>query len=233
MSTPEQPGAGSITPEQARAILMRDAANIVSRLKTGKTLSASERRHLQNISAGGSGGEPAFAANAVELARILNVERKTINRWRKLRGAPDPRPDGRYEVAAWRAFKATRRAGSRDGEIDPADEKARQISLQNEKLAVQVEILKRDYVRRVDVEATVSQMIVAAKRVLLGIPSALAPQVVGVAVAEAENLIRDAINEALAQLHRDPINAGEQTQQTEEGGSEGDTANGQDDVIGG
>lgn len=228
MGTPEQPGAACLTPEQARAFLQRDAANLAKRLNNGGTLSAGERKHLVNLTAGGSGGEPAYAANQAELAEILGVDRKTVQRWMRSKAAPPTRPDGRYEIAAWRLFKGTRRAGQRDLETQSAEEKARQVALQNEKLEVQVEILRKDYVRADDVAASVSAMILAAKRVLLGIPSALAPQVVGVPVREAETLLLSAINHALAQLHEDPLGDssakdtedGAETERTDAGGAD-------------
>lgn len=206
MSTPDHAGAAPVlTPDKARAFLNRDAVNLAARLNKGGTLSASERKHLESIASGGAGNEPSFVGSIVELAAILKVERKTLLRWRKLKGAPSPRPDGRWDVAAWKAFKATRPAGNRAEETDSLDEKARQVRLQNEKLEAQVAILKRDYVPRADVEQWVSGMILTAKGVLLGLPSALAPQVVGLSIAEAESLIRDGINEALGQLHGDPL----------------------------
>jgi len=53
-------------------------------------------------------------------------------------------------------------------------------------------------------------MIGQAKKVLYSGPSALAPQVVGVSTAEAEQLIRDWIYQALSQLHSDPLGTEEQ-----------------------
>lgn len=47
-------------------------------------------------------------------------------------------------------------------------------------------------------------MILTAKSVLLFLPSALEPQVVGVSITDAERLICDGVNDALAQLQEDP-----------------------------
>ncbi len=205
MSTPDNTGAaGIIEPDQARAFLKADAANLAKRLKAGHTLTAAERKHLASLAAGGRDPDPTFVSSILELSALLGVERMTLHRWRKLPGCPEPRADGRWEVAAWRAFKATRPAGARDDE-GTTDEKERNTKLRNEKLAVEVAVLKKEYVERAEVERWVAGMIVTAKGVLLGLPSSLAPQVVGVSIAEAESLIREGINEALSQLHGDPI----------------------------
>lgn len=220
MSSPEQSGSASpLTPEQAEAILRRDAGNLIAKVKSGKPLSSAERRHLVSLSAGHTDGGPSFAANSNELAQILKVERHTINRWKKQKGAPEPRADGRLDVQAWKAFKSTRKAGIRDGNPDdPSDENRRKTQLQNEKLAVQVEILRKEWIRVDVVEAQVAQIVMQAKRVLIGLPGALAPQVSGSSVPDAERLIRDAITDALEQLHINPAAlAG-----IKEGGEEGE-----------
>lgn len=192
----------ALTPEMAREILMKDAANLRSKVASGAPLSASERRLLLGIDSGDGATGQILAANLHELSQALNVDRRTLSRWKKLKGSPVGRPDGRYNVSEWRAFKASRPSGERDGE--PLNSKEEQTRLQNQKLSVQVEILKKEWVRVDDVEQQVGQIVLSAKRVLLALPSALAPQVVGSSLADAERLIRDGINDALAQLHYDP-----------------------------
>jgi len=202
MSAPDISGSRStLTPDQAATILRGDENNLIKKVAAGKPLSASERKHLIAIQSG-SGVEQTFVSNATDLADALNVDRRTITNWKRKKGAPKTRPDGRYNVTEWRAFKATQRSGERDGETGNA--KDEQVRLQNEKLAAQVEILRKEWIRVEDVEAQVGQIVVAAKRVLLGLPSALAPQVVGSSLSDAERLIREGINDALAQLHYDP-----------------------------
>jgi len=67
--------------------------------------------------------------------------------------------------------------------------KERLLALQADKLAFQLDVLKKRYVERDEVEAEVGQMIQQAKTVLLRLPMALAPQVVGVSIPEAEQLV--------------------------------------------
>lgn len=208
MAPPDKAGASTLTPDQARAILKRDAANVVKRVTAGKPLSSSERKHLAALVSGGDGADPQFAANAAELADVLGVDRKTVARWKRTKGNPGTRPDGRYSVNEWREFKASRPAGDRDSEdLDEKAEKTRNIRLKNQKLEAEVAVLRRDYVEKALVEQWVGGMIMTAKRVLLGLPSGLAPHVVGLEIPDAERMIREGINQALAQLQADPMAA--------------------------
>lgn len=46
----------------------------------------------------------SFAKTQVELAEILGVDRKLIQRHRRIEGNPGVRPDGRSDVQAWRQW---------------------------------------------------------------------------------------------------------------------------------
>ena len=204
-----------MTAEDAEKALRRDASNVLKRVKQGKPISSADRKLLQSLAAGGGASDARFVRSAVELAAALEVDRRTVSRWLKEEGNPGRRPDGRYDLNAWREWKRSRKSGPKDGEIDPKDEKARQLVLQNKKLEFQISVMKREYVPSEDVEAWVGQMVSQAKRVLLGIPAALAPQVVGVSVPEAESVIRDAVNEALLQLHTRPLGDSDSDEEAE------------------
>ena len=52
------------------------------------------------------------------------------------------------------------------------------------------------------VENGVKEMVIAAKKFLLSIPAVAAPQVVGRSVADAEQILKEMINDALVQLHK-------------------------------
>lgn len=83
-------------------ILSKDLENIVKNVASGKTLTSAERALVEK--AYGTSGDVKFAKTIVELSEILGVSRKTIDRWRKLKGFPKPCSDGRYNVAKWRDF---------------------------------------------------------------------------------------------------------------------------------
>lgn len=95
-----------ISPDVADRLLRADLANIVRKVKAGKTLTAQERRTLQAASTGDDDDTaPATAKNYVELADILGVTRRTLQDWRKMAGAPEASSNGLHDVAAWRDFQ--------------------------------------------------------------------------------------------------------------------------------
>ena len=119
----------ALSKEQAETIMRANARNLVQKVHAGKTLSASERRILEAIIDGGQTADN-FAKNQVDLAQALGVSRKTVQRWLRLEGNPGTRPDGRYDVTAWRVFKAQRN-GDDPGDTDPASQtqlRARQMA---------------------------------------------------------------------------------------------------------
>lgn len=83
-------------------ILSKDLENIVKKVASGKTLTSAERSLVEK--AYGTSGDVKFAKTIVELSEILGVSRKTIDRWRKLKGSPKPCSNGRHNVAKWRDF---------------------------------------------------------------------------------------------------------------------------------
>lgn len=207
-AAPQAPSSGSeqtpgLTPELAQKLVKRNYANLVKKVASGKTLSNSELAIITAV----ADGKPtetarAWAKDQVELATLLGVERKTIQRWRK-EGAPKAESDGRLNVEAWRAWmKANGKKGSEDDKTPSKVQlEAKRLLLMNEKLEHEISILKGDYTRNSDVEADVRAMVLEAKKILLAMPAALAPQVVGLSVPEAEKRIRAAIDDSLEQLH--------------------------------
>lgn len=199
-----------IDPKVATTLLKGDINNLARKVKSEKPLSKGERELLMSAIDTTSNRENAdtYAKNQTELAEILGVERKTVQRWLKshpeLKKKPYKWPDGRYRVADWRIWRQ-KSAGikSEDG-LSPAQLKARQILLQNEKLEIQNGILKKQYSLNSDVERWAADMVSAAKKILLSMPSVLAPQVVGLSVPDAEERLKDTINDALEQLHTQP-----------------------------
>src|SRR5437867_12728917 len=94
----------ALTAEQAEILLKADLRNLAKKVQQGKTLSASERNLLQSVLGGGKTSTVSYAKNQVELAELLGVNRKTIQRARKKPGNPGAEADGRYNVTAWREF---------------------------------------------------------------------------------------------------------------------------------
>ena len=203
----KSPAESALTPEQAKILLRADLKNLAAKVQKGKTLSVSER-NLLNSTLAGSPSPVTFAKNQVELAEALKVSRKTIERKKKLPGAPKPHPDGRHDVAAWREFLLHNNSHvTIEGaeHLSHTELKCRQILLQNEKLEFQLAILRKEFVSAADVKRDVAEICLQAKKVLLQIPPSFAPQVVGLSVADAEIRLREAVDEALAQLHANPL----------------------------
>jgi hypothetical protein len=189
-----------LTPEQASLVLRKDVENILRKVSENKTLTAGERKLLESFQ---HGSDKEYADNAVELAEILGVNRKTISRWRKIDGSPEPRADGRYHIPSWRQFKIEHgREGAEDDEHNP---RQRKVRLENEKLEVQIAILRKEYVSALDVEKDTGDMINAAKAILLSGPRSLAPQVVGVSIPEAEKILTEWLHRALSSLQQNPF----------------------------
>lgn len=190
-----------ITEEQQNAINQKIVANIYKKIGEGKTPSAREMAILDAYTIkADSNTVKTFAKNQVELADAIGVDRKTIQRWRKDPTFPKPRSDNRYsikEVVEWKEEN-----GSTAGNLVTKESaQVRSIMLQNEKLEIQVGILRGEYTPNVDIDQQVSEMVQQAKRELLALPASLAPQVIGQTVAEAEKIIKQSIVEALKSLH--------------------------------
>lgn len=107
-----------ITAEIADRLLRADLANIVRKVKSGRTLSTVERKTLEAAGKGDTPTAPTFAKNYVELAEILGVTRRTLQDWRKLEGAPKAESNGSHDVVAWQDFQ-TRIGGK--GALEPTD----------------------------------------------------------------------------------------------------------------
>lgn len=181
----------------AKRVLDADLANILKRVKGGTPLTEAQRRRVEakaGIEAHGSSG---MAPNQTALARELDVTRATIGRWRKLRGNPGVMPDGRLDIAAWRRFAQSR--GKADAPSQ-TEARARQILLQNEKIAFDLAVRREEYVRSADVEQWGSELGTAIRKVVTQLRK-LAPALAGLSVPETEARLREAETEIMGQLH--------------------------------
>ena len=165
------------------------------------------------------GSNVSFAANKSELAAALGVNRRTVTRWFEDPTHPEARPDGRLSVIEWQAWVDVNGKKS-DGNKNPTQTelKSKQIALQNQKLEYQVKILRKEYSANKDVEQWVGEMVAQAKRVLLGGPQSLAPQVIGIQIHEAEAMLRQWVHDVLARLSAYPTGGDEQSETTVPGG---------------
>ncbi len=189
---------------KAEKILESDFRNLFRKVEKGKPLTNQERAFLQAKLAGVN-TTAAWANTQVELADILQIERKTVQRWLKIDGNPGSTSDGRFNVPAWREWAKQQGRKVQDGEkIDKAKLEAQKLLHQNTLLEIEIARRKGELTENHLIETWVAEMVGSAKTVLLSLPGILAPQVVGLTVPDAERRIRDAIDEALLQLHREP-----------------------------
>lgn len=146
----------------------------------------------------------AFAGNQVELAALLGISRRTLTRHAKRLGAPRPRADGRHEVAAWRVFlAASGTITDEDSGEALARAKARQLDLQNEKLALHIAIARRDRIPAAEVERIGAALGHAVRSVVSRLHLA-APTLEGLAVPEIERELKRIEDEVMRELHSLP-----------------------------
>ena len=124
-------------------ILSKDLENIVKKVASGKTLTSAERSLVEK--AYGTSGDVKFAKTIVELSEILGVSRKTIDRWRKLKGSPKPCSDGRHNVAKWRDFVRNHDLKEPDS---PEDEelKTRKLLAEVKQAEIKLKVMEGTYV---------------------------------------------------------------------------------------
>lgn len=132
-----------------------------------------------------------FSINA--LSDKTGIDRRTLKKW-----LGDTEGSNGSTFTLDQALDAIRKNRDTKGKNSALD---RVRNAQADRAELQVAILKRDYVRRADVEVWVADMILNAKKVLLGLPPALAPQVIGLTAIEAEARLKDSIHSALQYLH--------------------------------
>jgi hypothetical protein len=77
-SPQSQPAA--VTPQQAEILLQADLANLARKVQQGKNLSAAECNLAQSILGSGGASMANYADNQVDLAKIRNLDQKTIQR---------------------------------------------------------------------------------------------------------------------------------------------------------
>jgi hypothetical protein len=189
----------------AQKVLKKNLLNIIKKVGEGKTLSAGELTQMQALADGTeSKGAITYAKNQVELSDAIGVDRKTIQRWLKVKGCPEARPDGRYSVIEWRTWAEN--TGRKLAETDDFDTERGRLEVRRlrticERLDLELEVTKGTYTANDEITKQIHRMINSARKILGAIPSQLAPQVVGMSIPDAEQRIREQVDNAMKQLH--------------------------------
>ncbi|MEI8289561.1 MAG: hypothetical protein WCH99_08800 [Verrucomicrobiota bacterium] len=192
----------AFSPEQAKALLQKNALNLATKIKNGETLAAKEMAILEDIAEGGAGSERRFAKDQTELAEILGINRRTIQRWLKKPGHPVTEANGKLSVIAWREFakaQGTTSIGDED-DADAVKERARNLLLQNEKLAFQIKVLKKEYVATGDIEQWGAHLGGEIRKTVVSIHK-VASSLAGLTPAEIEIRVKELEDEILSKLH--------------------------------
>ena len=192
----------TLAPDIAKKLLSRDLANLAQRIQRGEKLSKAERVMLQNMAAK-AGDTPAVAGDFSELARILQISRRTMNRWRRLPGAPPPGQNGLQEVKPWREFMERNNLKG-DAPKTPLEEslKARKMLAEVEEKELRLAIKKREYVAIEEVREFWTKNVGKAKDLLRNkFEMELPPILSGLDATAIQEECRRAIDEVLTILH--------------------------------
>jgi hypothetical protein len=140
----------------ARKVLDKDFENIIRKVGAGRTLTAAERARIE-ARAAGSNDSTAYAKTYVELADILGVNRRTLNGWKKLDGAPKPLPNGQHDVSAWREFVRLRglKGGKEPAGGNQETLKARRLLVDIEERELRLAIKRGDYLHKETVRKSI------------------------------------------------------------------------------
>ncbi|MDB6024021.1 MAG: hypothetical protein JWM68_244 [Verrucomicrobiales bacterium] len=154
--------------DAAKKILERSILNLAKKVSDGGTLTAQEYTLLNQFTEGTGGGSvgPAWVQKQTELADVLNVTRKTIQRWLKLPDNPGTGANGKYSVVAWRTFAKQRGHDDESDSVDELDKpklQAEQIELQNEKLRHSIGVLKERYIEKQLARQVFGKLLLSAK----------------------------------------------------------------------
>ena len=96
--------------ERARKLLLANLANLGRKVLAGEVLTAAEIRVLEKAQEEEKAplelaqDLPTFAHTQMELAATLGLSRQTVHYHIRRPGAPGRRPDGSYDVQAWRSY---------------------------------------------------------------------------------------------------------------------------------
>jgi predicted DNA-binding transcriptional regulator AlpA len=129
--------APMLTGDQLDQIKKKDIANLIGKVRQGKSLTAAERKILE--SAAGTDHVELELVSITRIAELFQVSRKTIYQWRNegRQGIPE-KVGTKEDVAAWRSwFAANPSAGHYDGK--PRRDRE---TLLCEKLEVEIDIKK-------------------------------------------------------------------------------------------
>lgn len=204
-----------VSPEQADAILKKDFANVVAKVKDGKTLLATERTLLQSIAGSPTDQPPdgrSKAKNITDLCKILGVTTPTLRAWRKRLGAPQPNSDSSWDVAPWREFMQAHDLKGRAGAqilgdaSQPDGLKARRLLVDIETREEKLAVLRGESIPVGKVREFFGTRVGEVIAILRNsFESELPPLLTGKSAIEIREVCRGVIDETVAALNRGDV----------------------------
>ena len=167
--------------------------HLLQKIQQGGTLSAGELRELQKLE--NSDLPVGVLETQEQVAKAFKVTLRTVQRW--IREGMPKTPESFYDiidVQAWRILRNYHGQGN-DTDKEKWDTKFRQMRA----LLAEMEYKKRlgELITREEVEEGRVRRILAVKQALLSFPSYIAPQVVGVDVRMAREILDKRIREII------------------------------------
>jgi phage terminase Nu1 subunit (DNA packaging protein) len=177
-----------ISPEQLDKINQANAANLIKKVKSGKTLNGEERRILE-----GMAGHDTETVTTSRLAEIFGINRKTLAQWRKEGKSVPDKVGGKEPLAEWRRwFDANPDAGHFDGKPSKSREELLAV-----KVAVEIDLLeiKRDKERgklipRHEVEELLVQIAMAMQSYLRRYEREIPALCLGLTLSQSTPLVK-------------------------------------------
>lgn len=163
--------------------------HLIEKLHAGKPLTKQEIRELEEFET--EPIEPAVVKTMEEVAKVMDVSYRTVQRWRK-DGMPTT-PEGFYDLDAIQAWHDGRIGG--DGESEGKaywDEKIRKYKATL--LEIELSKTKGELVASEEVERGRIARIIAVKRSFLALPSRIAPILAMKEPREIETLLYEALS---------------------------------------
>jgi hypothetical protein len=196
--------APMLTSDQLDQIKKKDVANLVGKVRQGKSLTAAERKILE--SAAGMDHVKQELVSITRIAELFQVSRKTIYQWRNegRQGIPE-KVGTKEDVAAWRSwFAANPSAGHYDGK--PRRDRE---TLLCEKLEVEIDIKKIElevesgkFVSQESQRADGQKLGLVLQGMLLKMAGDLTPVLAGRPAGEVKKAIDKYAREKLTELSR-------------------------------
>jgi hypothetical protein len=142
-----------------------------------------------------------YVKDQVELADILGVDRKSIQRWKKIEGCPGAKADGRYDVTAWKTWMQTTRRGHGKKEGKTKHDIETQIAeLKREELEIGLKKTRGELASVDEVCEVLGALLAPLVNGMRTLRHDLAPQVVGESVPEATKRLGAAHHALLEKL---------------------------------